>query len=96
MILQCRVQVGHFSPDGPSVDIIVDGEPAFENLGFRDISDLVELEQGEHHIEVRPSGEDSAVFEQDLDLEDGMHYTVVASGLLADEDLDLNVIAHEE
>lgn len=91
-----RVQVGHFSPDGPSVDIIVDGDPAFENLGFRDVSDLAELDAGDHHVEIRPSGQDDAVLEQDLDLEDGMHYTVVASGLLGDDDFGLNVIAHKE
>jgi len=91
-----KVQVGHFSPDGPAVDIIVNGDPAFENLIFRDVSDLAELDEGQHYVEVRPAGEETAVLERDLELEDGMHYTVVASGLLADEDLGLNIIAHEE
>ncbi len=91
-----RVQVGHFSPDGPSVDVIVDGESAFQNLGFRDSSDAAELDEGEHHVEIRPAGEDETVLEQSLELEDGMHYTVIASGLMAENDLDLTIIAHEE
>lgn len=91
-----NVQIGHFSPDAPSVDIVVDGETAFENLGFRDISDQANLDEGSHHVEVRVSGEDEAVIETDLDLDGNMHYVVIASGLVGEDDLDLAIISHED
>jgi len=90
------VQVGHFSPDAPAVDIMVDNEMAFEGVGFRETTDLAELDEGSHHVEVRAHGEDQAVIEEEIELESGMHYTVIASGLLDEDDLSLEIIAHSE
>ena len=88
------VQIGHFSPDAPSVDIMVDGEMAFQNVGFRESTELAELDAGSHHVEIRAHGADDAVLEQELMLEDNMHYTVIASGLLEEDDLTIEIIEH--
>jgi hypothetical protein len=90
------VQVGHFSPDAPAVDILVDGDMVFEGIAFRETTDLAELDSGTYNVEVRPEGEDDSVLEDQIELEDGMHYTVIASGLVSDEDLSLEIIAHED
>jgi len=90
------VQVGHFSPDAPSVDIMVDGNLAFEDISFRDSTGLVELDAGPHHVEIRAQGGEEAVLEQKITLEENMHYTVIASGLLSEEDLKLEIMAHPE
>lgn len=90
------VQVGHFSPDAPSVDIMVDGDMAFNDVEFRDVTDRAELDAISHHVEVRAHGSDDAVLEQKLTLEENMHYTVIASGLLEADDLTLEIIAHPE
>ena len=91
-----RVQAAHFSPDAPQVDVIVDNEPVFENLDFRDVSELAELDQGDYNIEIRPSGSEDSVLKTQLTLDADTHYTVVASGLLSDDDLELTIISHEE
>lgn len=90
------VQVGHFSPDAPLVDIMVDGDTAFEGIAFRETTDLVELDAGTHHVEVRPEGTGENVLEEDVELKEDMHYTVIASGLVGEEDLSLEIIAHED
>ena len=89
-------QIGHFSPDAPSVDIMLDGEMVFEGIEFRETTELTELDAGSHHVEVRAHGSDDAVLGQDLVLEEDMHYTVIASGLLGDNDLTLEVMAHPQ
>ena len=91
-----RVQIGHFSPDAPSVDIVVDGETAFENVAFREVTELAELAEGSHDVEIRPHGEDEAVLEQEISLEEGTHYTIIASGLVGEDDLDVHIITHED
>ncbi len=90
------LQIGHFSPDAPSVDIMVDGEPVSENVGFRETTELVELDIGSHHVEIRAHGEQDTVLEQELVLEGSIHYTLIASGLLEEGDLGLDVMAHPE
>ena len=91
-----RVQVGHFSPDAPAVDVMVDGAMAFEDISFREITDLAELDEGGHEVEVMPHGEDASVITEEINLQTDMHYTVIASGLLEDNDLSLEIIAHSE
>lgn len=91
-----RVQVGHFSPDAPAVDVMLDGEIAFEGINFREITDLAQLDEGSHTVEVRPHGEDASVISEEISLQAGMHYTVIAAGLLEDNDISLEIIAHPE
>lgn len=88
-----KVRVGHFSPDAPSVDIYVDGEEAFSDLEFRDVSETADLDRGKHTVEVRASGSSDSVLEMDVDLEKNMMYTVLATGILEDDDLKLEIIA---
>ena len=91
-----RVQVGHFSPDAPSVDVMVDGSMAFEGINFRETTDLADLDEGSHSVEVRPHGDDTSVITEEISLEDDMHYTVIAGGLLEENDIFLEIIAHPE
>ena len=91
-----RVQVGHFSPDAPAVDVMVDGAMAFEGINFRETTELAELDEGSHTVEVRPHGGDTNVITEEINLQSGMHYTVIASGLLEENDISLEIIAHPE
>jgi len=84
MANEARVRIGHCSPDAPNVDVHVDGDPAFENVAFGDLSDYAELAAGEHHVRVVPAGGGDAVIDANLDLEEGTGYTVLATGMLAD------------
>ena len=91
-----RVQVGHFSPDAPAVDVMVDGDMAFEGVNFRETTDLAELDEGRHKVEIRAHGKEDSVLTQRINLQSDMHYTVIAAGLLGDSDLSLEIIAHPE
>ena len=87
-----RVRIGHCSPDAPSVDVHVDGEPAFENLAFKDLSDYASLPSGKHDVSIHPAGGGDAVLETSLRLRDDTMYTALATGMLD----DLEVTAFED
>jgi len=77
-------RIGHCSPDAPNVDVHVDGDLAFEDVAFRDISEYTSLPAGDHEIKVTPAGEDEAVLETTVSLDADTMYTALATGLLAD------------
>lgn len=92
-----NVRVIHASPDAPAVDIYVDGQPAFENAAFKDVTDYAMLAPGEKTIQVFASsanGEGKPVLEQKLSVEAGKNYSVLAVGKL--ENLALKVLEDQK
>jgi hypothetical protein len=82
---QARVRVVHASPDAPAVDVWVNGNPAFRNAAFQDITPYAPLDAGSYRVQVVPAGAtEPAVIDATLDLAAGTDYTVVAVGRLAD------------
>jgi len=79
-----RVRIGHCSPDAPSVDIHVDGEVAFEDLSFGDMSDYASLPSGSHDVAIAPTGSDDPVLETNVRVEEETSYTVLGTGMLDD------------
>jgi len=78
-----RIRVVHASPDAPAVDIWADDAPAFQNAPFKGITSYATLSPGMHNFKVVPAGATSpVVIEADLDLQDGVDYTVVAVNTL--------------
>lgn len=74
-------RVVHASPDAPNVDIYVDEEPAIEDLGFRDVSPYEELDPGPYQVQVTAAGDEEAVvFDEEIEIEDGITNTAVAYG----------------
>ena len=78
------VRVGHCCPDAPNVDIHVDGDVAFEDVPFEQISDYAELPAESHDIAVTPHGEEDTVLELTLEPEADTAYSALATGLLDD------------
>lgn len=79
-----KVRAIHASPDAPAVDIWVDGNKALTNVPFKAISDYLNLPAGSHQLKVVPTGAtEPAVIDATVEVEDGMAYTIIASGLLA-------------
>jgi len=74
------------SPDAPSVDVIVDGAPVAEGLAFESASDYLPVTSGTHQVQVVPSGEgaDSALIDEDIDLDGGSAYIYAIAGTLND------------
>jgi hypothetical protein len=89
---QARVRVIHASPEAGAVDIGLEGseENLFEGIDFRDATDYLVLDAGDHSLEVRPGGEDMTVaLRSDATLEEGVTYDLVAVGRPDEQTLTL-------
>jgi len=84
MVETASVRVGHCCPDAPNVDVHVDGDVAFEDVPFEQISEYAELPAESHDIAVTPHGSDDPVLELTLDPEADAAYSALATGLLND------------
>lgn len=92
---EASVRIGHCSPDAPNVDVQVDGDTAFEDVAFGQISDYVELAAGSHEVAVMPHGSDEAVLEATVELDDNTSYSALATGMVGDGDLQATVFVDE-
>ena len=87
-----EVRVAHLSPDAGPVDVYVDGVKVLSGVEFPGISPYLTLASGTVSVEVTPAGSTDAVIAADLEFEDGISYTVGATGLVADDDLSAIVL----
>ena len=80
------VRFFHGSPDAPAVDIAVTGGGAlFENIAFQQFTAYLPVEAGTYDLEARVAGTSTVALPlPGVTLEDGLVYTVYATGLLAD------------
>lgn len=76
------VRVGHCCPDAPNVDVHVDGDVAFEDVPFKQISEYAELSAESHDISVTPHGDDESVLDLTVELEADNAYSAFATGML--------------
>ncbi|WP_343337841.1 hypothetical protein TPELB_30890 [Terrisporobacter petrolearius] len=75
------VRVFHASPNGPSVDIYVNGGLAFKNLQFKDFTEYVQLPMGEYKIEVFSAGQkETPILTQNIRLPEKEVVTIAAVG----------------
>ncbi|AEV16080.1 hypothetical protein TCCBUS3UF1_10350 [Thermus sp. CCB_US3_UF1] len=78
------VRVAHLSPDAPAVDVLVNGQRAITNLAFKEVTPYLALPAARVRVQVVPAGQNSpAVIDAELDLREGVYYTVAATGFLA-------------
>jgi hypothetical protein len=93
------VRVVHTSPDAPNIDVRIDGETQIEGLGFSDASSYTEIESGSRQVTVVAAEEGvlgglfddilggdqegTALFDQQIEVEQGTTYTLVAFGEVA-------------
>ncbi|WP_227774164.1 DUF4397 domain-containing protein [Haladaptatus pallidirubidus] len=77
-----RARIVHAVPGAPNVDVFVDGNRALQNVAYKDVSDYLELEPGQHTLQVAPAGEgqENAIIEQQATLEPNRDYTIAAGG----------------
>jgi hypothetical protein len=80
---EARVRVFHASPDAPNVDVLIDGGRILENVPYTVASDFLEIDAGDHRVQVNVTGTDTtaidthAVFAEDTD------YMIIAAGKVA-------------
>ncbi|HKG24858.1 MAG TPA: DUF4397 domain-containing protein [Thermomicrobiales bacterium] len=80
------VRVVHASPGAPNVDVLVDGQPVVQDLAFGAATDYFPLADGDHKVQVTPTGQgaDAALIDTDLNVDAGEAYIFVALGRLND------------
>jgi len=88
-INNAQVRVAHLSPDAPNVDVWVNGTRVLQDVPFQAVSDYLEVEPGSVNIQVTPAGETApVVINATVTLAPGTAYTVAATGLISDNDLN--------
>lgn len=78
------VRIVHASPGAPNVDVLVDGQPVVQDLAFGSATDYFPLPDGDHKVQVVPTGQtaDSALIDTDLNVDAGDAYLFVAMNRL--------------
>jgi uncharacterized surface protein with fasciclin (FAS1) repeats len=94
-----HIRVAHFSPDTPTVEVYVNGQPSgIQALSFGDISGWVELPAGTYSVAVAPYGagiEAAAIGPANFSLSSGAWVTVAATGSLSAGTLGADVISED-
>lgn len=80
---EAKVRIIHLSPDAPEIDVYSLDTPLARGLSFPEASGYEPLAEGSYSVDIRPAGQEKAVFNiPNLELKKGESYTVIAVGLL--------------
>lgn len=80
---EAKLRVIHLSPDAPKVDVYSLDTLLVSGLGFPEASEYDTLPAGEYSLDIRPAGQEEAVFNiPNVELKQGENYTAIAVGLL--------------
>jgi hypothetical protein len=77
------VRVVHASPDAPNVDVLVDNAAALTNVAYKAASNYLPVPSGSRNLKVRATGTSTVVIDQNATLNQGVFYTVIATGRVA-------------
>lgn len=93
------LRVFHASPDAPKVNVILDGQPALQNVDYQQSSGQISVSPGDHTVQVDAILADgtttTVVPETSLDLMAGQEYNVVATGKVGDNSFGPQIIARD-
>jgi hypothetical protein len=84
-----RVRVVHASADAPAVDILVDGNVAFQSLNFKDYTNYTPVPSGMRMISINVAGTTTTALRTPFTLASGVDYTFYAFGKLANSSLTI-------
>lgn len=86
------IRFAHLSPDAPTTDIDlgIEGVPVLDGVPFGTVTPYLVLPAKTFNVSVKPTEEDSPVFEGQLGL-DAQAYTIAAMGEVADQNQSLTV-----
>ena len=77
---QSRVRVIHLSPDAPEVDVLINGQIAFDNVGFMDATDYIQVSSGTYNIVVNLAGTNDTILTFSPQLNSQKVYTIYVVG----------------
>ncbi len=84
-----RVRVVHASSDAPGVDILVDGNVAFQNLRFKDYTNYTAVPAGMRMLSINVAGTSTTALSLPFTLTSGVSYTFYAFGKLSNSSLTI-------
>jgi hypothetical protein len=75
--LEAKVRFLHTSPDSPNVDVYINGKRVIRDLPFKNVSAVLSLTAGKHHIDIYPTGNMvDSVLNKKITVEPGKFYTL--------------------
>ena len=77
---ESRLRVIHLSPDAPNVDVLIDGNVAFADVGFMDATYYIQLPSKVYNIEVNLADTKDTVLTIKVDLKSQKVYTIYIVG----------------
>ena len=77
---ESRVRAIHLSPDAPGVDMLLDGELAFKNIGFMDATTYVQLPSGDYDVTINIADTNDTVLTLKPNLKSQKVYTIYIVG----------------
>jgi len=87
---KARVRVIHLSPDAGDVSVsVTGGDELWGGVSYRDASDYKDLDAGSYSLDVKGEGDRVLMSAQNLTLEDGYDYDILALGQIADQSFTL-------
>jgi hypothetical protein len=88
----------HAAASVPAVDVWANGNPLFTSVRYGETGEptYLPVDADFYEVDVTPAGGDEAVLSLDVDLEDRRIYTVIASGLLDDDQYPISAILKED
>ena len=94
---KATVNVAHYAPFADtktttSVTVRVDGADALTEVEFGAVANGIELDAGEHLVEIVPSGQETVAISATVNLASGGMYSVIAQGDGVNQDLNLKVL----
>ena len=77
---ESRLRVIHLSPDAPDVDVLIDGNIAFSNIGFMDATYYDQLPSRSYDIKVNIASTENTVLALTAELKSQKVYTIYVVG----------------
>ncbi|WP_163100906.1 DUF4397 domain-containing protein [Peribacillus alkalitolerans] len=91
--MEARIRALHAVPDGPNVDVFVNGTKILKDFPYKKMTDYLPLPQGSYHIDVYPTGDSvNTIISRRITVEAGKSYTLAAIGSVATKNLTLQTI----
>ena len=85
---ESKLRAIHLSPDAPDVDVLIDGNIAFSNIGFMDATYYNQLPSRSYNVKVNVASTENTVLALEVELKSQKVYTIYVVG----NPLDLSAI----
>ncbi len=79
-----QVRIAHMSADAPAVDVRIDNETVAQNLEFGDVTDYLDVQEGDRQVSIVTAENETTVLEAQLSVPANERLTVAAIGQVAE------------